>query len=117
MRISKKLVWAAIGLILATGLIHLVLSPHHFEEAKYVGILFSLNGIGAAVAAFGIYRNANWGWTLGAIIAAFSVVSYIASRTVGLPGTEIEDWDLIGVISLIVESVFILVYVLKIKKR
>ena len=109
MNSSKILRWAAITLILTTGIIHLILSPHHFEEAKYVGVLFVLNGIGAAIAAFGIYRNAAWGWSLGAFIAAFSIISYIVSRTVGLPATEVEDWNLIGIISLIVEAGFLLV--------
>lgn len=109
MNVSKSLMWAAIALILATGIIHLIETPHHFEEAKYVGVLFVLNGIGSAVAAFGIYRNAAWGWSLGAFIAAFSIISYIVSRTAGLPETEVEDWDLIGIISLAVEAGFLLV--------
>ncbi len=53
MNVSKTLVWTSILLILATGAIHLIETPHHLEEAKYVGVLFILNGVGAAVAAVG----------------------------------------------------------------
>lgn len=110
MNVSKTLVWAGILLILATGAIHLVETPHHFEEAKYVGVLFVLNGIGSVVAAVGIYLQRGWAWWLGAFIAAFSIISYIISRTVSLPGTEIEDWETVGIISLVVEAAFLLVF-------
>lgn len=96
-------------LIIATGAIHLVETPHHFEEAKYVGVLFVLNGIGAAVSAVGIYLQRGWGWWLGAIIAAFSIVFYIISRTVGLPGTEVEHWGALGIASLIIEGAFVVI--------
>lgn len=84
--------------------------PEHFEEAKYLGVLFILNGVGAGCAAVGIYLQRGWGWWLGAFIAAFSIINYIISRTVGLPGREVEDWNTIGIISLVVEATFILVF-------
>ncbi len=117
MNVSKILVWAGILLILATGAIHLIESPHHFEEAKHIGILFALNGIGSAAAALGIYLQRGLGWWLGALIAAFAIVSYIVSRTVGLPGTEIEEWETVGMLSLAVEAGFLLVYALTLNNR
>lgn len=117
MNISKSLMWAGILLILATGLIHLVETPHHFEEASYVGVLFVLNGIGSAVAAIGIFLQRGWGWWLGGLIAAFSIVSYIVSRTFGLPGTEVEEWETVGMLSLAIEAGFLLVYAFTLNNR
>ena len=38
---------AGILLILAAGLIHLAAAPDHYEEATYIGVLFSANLLGA----------------------------------------------------------------------
>ncbi|MDP8951339.1 MAG: hypothetical protein M3N18_03700 [Actinomycetota bacterium] len=49
------------GLILASGVLHLILSPEHFREATYLGVLFLLETAGAAVvAAIGAYRGQRW---------------------------------------------------------
>ena len=111
--LSKTLVWAGIALIIATGLIHLIEAPENYEEAAYKGILFFLNAAGALVAAFGIYRGQRgWGWSLGGLIAAGSLVGYVVSRTIGLPGLEVDDewFEPIGVASLAVEGLFLTVY-------
>lgn len=109
MNVSKGLVWAGIALILITGLIHLISTPHHFEEATYVGVLFVLNAIGSAAAAIGIFLQRGWGWALGALIAALSIISFLISRTVGLPATHVEEWNTLGISSVIVEAAFLLV--------
>ncbi len=115
--VSKGLVWAAIVLIIATGLIHLTMARHEFGEEIYIGFLFLLNAVFAVIAAIGIYLKRSWAWLLGALIAGFSFIGYITSRTVGMPGTEIEEWNTIGFISLIVEGAFISVYALTHKNR
>jgi hypothetical protein len=108
---QKSITWAGIALILATGLIHLVNAPDSFSEATYEGPLFVANGVGAAVAAFGIYRGVkSWGWGLGLLVAGGALVAYILSRTVGLPGLEAEPdaWlEPLGLASLIAEGLFI----------
>lgn len=43
--------------ILVVGLIHLVLTAEHLEEAAYLGLLFVADFTGATAAAFGIYRG------------------------------------------------------------
>ena len=69
-----------------TGLIHVMNAPESFEEASYKGWLFYANGLGAFVAAYGIYRGkCSWGWSLGLVIVVGSLIGYVASRTVGLP--------------------------------
>lgn len=109
-RVTRGVVWAGIILILITGLIHLVDAPDSFEEATYKGILFILNGVGAIVAAVGIYRGVkSWGWSLGLVVAAGALIAYIISRTIGLPGLEAEPdawFEPLGLASMVVEALF-----------
>jgi hypothetical protein len=107
--ISKKVMWAGIVLILVTGMIHLIDAPSSFGDATYKGILFVANGIGAAVAALGIYRGArDWGWSLGLLIAGGALAGYIISRTLGLPGLGPDVWlEPLGIASLIVEAAYV----------
>ncbi|MDQ3912056.1 MAG: hypothetical protein M3305_09875, partial [Actinomycetota bacterium] len=53
---------AGLLLISVAGLIHLITAPEHYEEATYIGVLFSANLFGALLAAVGIYRDELWGW-------------------------------------------------------
>ncbi len=104
----RFLTLAGAGLIFASGLIHLVLTPEHLEEAAYLGLLFLADFAGAVVAAFGIYRGRRWGWVLGALVAAGAPVAYVISRTVGLPGMEPEGLlDPVGVVTKLTEALFL----------
>ena len=112
--IPPALKWLAIAAILGTGLIHFVEAPDAFDEVTYKGLLFVANGVGALVAAFGLYRNNRTvGWALGVLIAAGSLVAYAASRTVGLPGlpAEPDAWlEPAGVASLVCEGLFVVLF-------
>ncbi len=102
-----------IVLVVATGVIHLVQVPHHFEIATYLGWLFIANFLGTLLAAVGIYRGAMWGWLLGIFIAGASFVLFLVSRTFGLPATHEElvgHWSTLGIVSLIVEGLFVWLY-------
>ena len=103
--------WLAIASIVATGLIHAIEAPGSFGEAAYKGWLFALNGVGALVAACGIsHGKSRVGWNLGLLIAAGSLVGYVASRTVGLPGIPAEPearLEPLGVASLVAEVLFV----------
>lgn len=104
---SKTLKWLGIILIIITGIIHFIEAPEYFEEAAYMGGLFILNGIASLAAAFGIYKNQKWGWILGLLVAAGSIVGYAVSRTVGMPNVAIKEWiEPIGILSLVVEALF-----------
>jgi hypothetical protein len=108
LRSRSALALAGAGSILVAGLIHLVLIPEHFEEARYLGWLFLANFVGAALAAFGIYRGQWWGWLLGASVAGGAFVMYFISRTVGLPGMEVESlFEPLGVLSKAAEALFL----------
>jgi len=111
---ARNVARAGIALIAAVGLIHLIESPEYFETAVYVGLLFLANGIGAAISAYGIYRDAGWGWTLGVLVAGGAFVAYILSRTIGLPGApglaQESFFEPLGFVSLSVEALFLFAY-------
>lgn len=105
--------WAGIGLIVATGLIHLVETPEYLGEMPYIGVLFALSVVGALLAAFGIDRGERWGWVLGVVVAGGSLVGYLLSRTIGLPLFRENTWaafaEPVGLLSLLVEGLFLAV--------
>jgi hypothetical protein len=105
---DSKLRLTAVGLLLASGLLHLILTPAHLEEATYFGVLFGAEFVGATVAAGGIYRRHRWGWGLGTIVAAGSILGYLAMGTIGLPviGTG-SLWGPTGILAKVAESLFI----------
>jgi len=112
----NMLMWAGIVLILSVGLIHVIDAPDSFEDAAYKGWLFYANGAGALVAAFGILRCKPWGWNLGFVIAACSLIGYVVSRTLGLPliPAEPDAWlEPLGVASLAAESLFVLLFMMR----
>jgi Na+/proline symporter len=97
-------------LILAIGVLHAVLAPEYLDEQAYVGVLFILTAIGAAVVAPWLwFRGGRLPWLIGALIAACTFVGFVASRTVGLPAFKETDWELSGIVSLVLEAaVFVL---------
>src|SRR3954468_19670569 len=109
---SGRLVGAGISLIVIVGLIHLINSPEDLAEGSYTGLLYLANFVGALTAAIGIYRGRSWGWSLGALVSVGAFVGYVISRTVGLPGLPVEtEWlEPLGVLSLIVEALFVGLY-------
>jgi hypothetical protein len=106
------IVGIAATLILMVGLIHFVEAPDNYAEANYKGILFALNGLGAFVAAYGIYTRQNWGWWLGLLISGGAIVMYIVSRTLGLPDVGVDDawFEPMGVLSILVEGAFVILF-------
>jgi uncharacterized membrane protein YfcA len=109
---SGRLVGAGISLIVIVGLIHLINSPEDLAEGSYTGLLYLANFVGALTAAIGIYRGRSWGWSLGALVSVGAFAGYVISRTVGLPGLPVEtEWlEPLGVLSLIVEALFVGLY-------
>jgi uncharacterized membrane protein HdeD (DUF308 family) len=108
---TRSLKIVGVVAIVVTGLIHLATARDSFGEATYKGLLFVANGVGALVAAVGVYRDrAEWGWLLGALVAGGAFLGYVLSRTVGLPGlpAEPDAWlEPLGVASLVAEAVFL----------
>jgi hypothetical protein len=111
---------AAIVLIVVVGLSHLIGAPQHYRVAPYIGVGFVANFIGALVAAVGIYRDVMWGWLLGALVAGGALIMYVVSRSVGLPGFEhaVGRWSgPLGILSLVVEALFITIFLLWLSAR
>ncbi len=112
--VQNFFLWLGIPLILIIGLIHVIDAPDSFNDAAYKGCLFYVNGVGALIAACGIYRKHSWGWNLGLFIAAGSFIGYVVSRTVGLPQipAEPDAWlEPLGVASLVAEGLFVAVFI------
>ena len=105
----RTLQWFSTALIVIVGIIHFLLAPVEYGEARYMGILFEANFLAAIIAAVGILRGKTWGWVVGLLIAAGSLSGYILSRTVGMPGMEVEEWFApVGLAAMAVEGLFIL---------
>src|SRR5437868_4700585 len=106
MRHSLRRVAAVV--IAAVGLIHLYLAPEYLGEHAYIGALFVLAGIGSAfVAARLWFKGGQLTWLLGAAISVGTFAGFVLSRTVGLPGFKEREWELLGVVSLVVEGGFL----------
>jgi hypothetical protein len=96
------------GLLAATGALHLALAPEYLHEKAYIGMLFIVGGLTALTAAARLWRtDTRLAWGLGAAIAAGMAVGFVLSRTLGLPGFHETDWELSGLVSLLVELGFL----------
>jgi hypothetical protein len=106
MKSIQKWAAAAIG---GTGLIHLVLAPEYFGEQAYVGVLFlgAAAVCGYVAAKLWTGRDTALDWVLGAATAAGMFVGFVLSRTVGLPGFRESEWELSGLISMLLEAGFV----------
>jgi hypothetical protein len=94
------------------GVIHLVLAPEQLKAEAYVGVLFIVGGLAALYVAVRLWMASDsFAWTLGAIVSACMFVGFILSRTTGLPGFKEPDWELSGIVSLIVEATFVAAFV------
>jgi len=96
----------AAAALAATGLIHLVLAPEYFAEQAYIGVLFILGGLTSLGLAARLWTTAGdaAAWTLAALVSAGMAVGFVLSRTVGLPGFHESEWELSGVVSVLLEA-------------
>jgi hypothetical protein len=111
---TKVLQWLAIVVIFEIGLLHLMMAQGEYEEAAYMGYLFAANFFGALIAAYAIYRKQVWGWLFGLAIVAASLAGYAWSRTLGMPGMNVEEWFTpYGVVAMSLEAGFVLLVILR----
>jgi hypothetical protein len=93
----------------AVGVIHLVLAPEYLSEQAYLGVLFILGGIALAVLAVRLWRADDTpSWLVGALIMAGMGIGFVLSRTTGLPGFKESEWELSGVIALVLEGGYVI---------
>ncbi len=99
-----------IGAALMAGVaaIHLVLAPEYLGEQAYIGVLFLLGAAAGAVIAARLWRVADrMSWALGAAMSVAMAAGFVLSRTVGLPGFHEGEWELSGLLSLLLEGGFL----------
>ena len=102
---SRRLAAGSLGLV---GLIHLILAPEYFSEQAYIGVLFVLGAIVLCAFALRLWRGDDVpSWLLGALTMAGMGIGFVLSRTVGLPGFHESEWELSGVICLLLEAGFV----------
>jgi hypothetical protein len=104
---TRRLAAGSLGLV---GLIHLILAPEYFSEQAYIGVLFVLGAIALGAFALRLWRGDDVpSWLLGALTMAGMGLGFVLSRTVGLPGFHEGEWELSGLICLLLEAGFVAV--------
>ena len=104
-RTNRRLAAASLGIV---GLIHLILAPEYFSEQAYIGILFVLGAVALGALALRLWRSDDVpSWLLGAVTMAGMGVGFVLSRTVGLPGFHESEWELSGLVCLVLEVGFV----------
>src|SRR4051812_45728627 len=84
----------------ATGVLHLALAPEYLSEQLYVGLLFIGGGVASLAVASVIWlRDEARALGAGALLAAGMAVSFVLSRTVGLPGFHESELEASGLVS------------------
>ena len=102
---TRKISAAALA---AVGVIHLVLSPEYLSEEAYIGILFIAGGAFLCALAVALWRTDNVpSWLLGALTMAGMGIGFVLSRTTGLPGFHESEWELSGILSVLLEAGFV----------
>ncbi len=99
------------GLLVAIGLIHLILAPQYMQQAAYVGIGFYVTCVAAWLTAAAIVVGVRYAWILGGLIAAGALGGLVLSITVGLPNFQDSLAAPWATLSLLLESLFVAVYV------
>jgi hypothetical protein len=106
--LAQRVRRVAAGLLAATGALHLALVPEYLNEKAYIGVLFILGGGTALAVAARLWKAADpRAWALGALTAAGMAAGFILSRSTGLPGFHPTDWELSGVLSVVLELGFL----------
>lgn len=105
---EKTRKWAA-ATIGATGIIHLVLAPEQISQKAYVGVLFVVGAVACGYVAAKLWtgRETTGVWLLGTAAAACMFIGFVLSRTVGLPGFKESEWELSGIVTLVLDAGFI----------
>jgi len=99
---------AAAAALAVVGAIHIILSPEYFGEQAYIGVLFVLGGLVLLAFAARLWRADDVpSWLLGALTMAGMGIGFILSRTTGLPGFHESEWELSGLICLVLEAGFV----------
>ena len=103
---TRKLSAAALA---AVGIIHLVLGPEYFSKQAYIGALFVAGGLFLVGLAVRLWRTDDVpSWLLGALTMAGMGIGFVLSRTTGLPGFHESEWEVSGLVTLVLEAGFVI---------
>jgi peptidoglycan/LPS O-acetylase OafA/YrhL len=112
---TRKLAAAALAVV---GVIHLILSPEYLSEQTYIGALFIAGGLFMCALAIALWRADNVpSWLLGALTIAGMGIGFVLSRTTGLPGLHESEWELSGIVCLVLEAAFVAVAIAALRPR
>jgi hypothetical protein len=110
--ISRPLAALAAVALAAVAVVHLIDGPSSLQDARYVGVLELALAAATTVTAIaliiGPVRDI---WLSAVALASAALLAYIASRTIGLPGStdDIGNWgQALGIISVAAEVVVVL---------
>lgn len=87
------------------GGVHVARVQHHFGESTVFGWLFLVLGA-ALLFAGGVLMLSGkvWAWRAAGASAAIAALTYLVSRTGGVPGLSSEAWELRGMVTASVEG-------------
>ena len=109
--------WTAAVLLVVIAGLHVAAFPVHASEATYIAALFLMYAGASTALAAGVFWRRRGAWPLAAVLTAAAAVLYVVARTSGLPDYREESWTdpvgvfPVGLLSLVMEAVFLLLYV------
>ncbi|MDQ3717327.1 MAG: hypothetical protein M3381_15155 [Actinomycetota bacterium] len=107
-RVLRRL--AALAIIVA-AIVHIPVTPEHFEHAPYIGVLFVAFTIACIVLAAGLLFTANFAVAVAAaVVCAEAIVAYVLTRVVALPMLthDVGNWlEPLGVAAIISEAIVV----------
>lgn len=110
--LSRPLAALAASALIGVAVVHLIDGPGSLQDAEYVGVLeLALAAAATVIAIALIIGPVRDIWLSAATLASAALVAYVASRTVGLPGStdDIGSWgQTLGIISIAAEGVVVL---------
>lgn len=102
----------AVAAIIGIGAVHIIVAPHKFSEAPYMGVLFIALALGCAATValltLGRRRHTTAAWSAVILVAVAPTAGFALSRTVALPAQEghVGLWvDPVGVTALVFNAV------------
>ena len=111
---------AALGL-LAVAVVHLIDGPGSLSDQFYVGTLELAVAVACVpLAAMLLTRPVAALWHATGALCTATLLVFIASRTVGLPGSadDIGNWgQLIGVLSMVFEAAVVILAAAAVRRR
>jgi hypothetical protein len=97
----------AAGALGANAALHLVLVFEYFGEQAYIGLSFLALAAISIWAAVRVLADDGRAWTIGAVVSAGAFVAFVVSRIIGLPSFHPTDWELSGIMALLLEAIVV----------